>query len=98
MEEMNSSFKIIMFLIHFNPINLMLKYRIIKFESFTDIIIKTKEYINSLTLEKAPLTKDYNVGRVYVEEPEVVERKSSALDFEAIDKYLADAKEKDLLI
>ena len=42
MQNMNTEFKIIMVLLHFNPINLMLKFSIIKFESFTTIIIETK--------------------------------------------------------
>ena len=42
MQNMGSEFKIIMVLLHFNPINLMLKFSIIKFDNFTTIIIETK--------------------------------------------------------
>ena len=52
MENMDVSFMIIMFLLHFNPVNLILKYTIIKFKNFTEIIIKVKEEINDRTTEK----------------------------------------------
>ena len=76
MLEMDTSFKIVMILLHFNPINLMLKYSIIKFESFTSIIIETKNQIHDKTHEKfsfktdtihstrSDLTNERNVKRV----------------------------------
>ena len=45
-------------LLHFNPINLMLKYTIIKFESFTSIIIHTKSKIFDMTHERYSFKSD----------------------------------------
>ena len=76
MLEMDTSFKIVMMLLHFNPINLMLKYSIIKFDSFTSIIIETKNQIHDKTHKKfsfksdmihssrSDLTNERNVKRV----------------------------------
>ena len=58
MQDMDSEFKIIMILLHFNPINLMLKYSIIKFESFTTIIITTKKEIADMMYEKFSFKTD----------------------------------------
>ena len=52
MQTMDFQFQIIMILLHFNPINLMLKYSIIKFKSFTSIIIQTKTEIKGITHER----------------------------------------------
>ena len=52
MQTMDFSFMIIMLLLHFNPINLMLKYSIIRFKSFTSIIIQTKNEIHDATHER----------------------------------------------
>ena len=45
-------------MIHFNPINLILKYSIIKFESFTTIIIDTKNEIADMMFEKFSFQTD----------------------------------------
>ena len=58
MQNMDNQFQIIMVLLHFNPINLMLKYSIIKFESFTSIIIETKNHIHDMTHEKFSFKSD----------------------------------------
>ena len=58
MQNMNTEFQIIMILLHFNPINLMLKYSIIKFESFTTIIITTKKEIADMMYEKFSFKSD----------------------------------------
>ena len=50
MEDMDTTFKIIMALIHFNPINLILKYIIIKFEDFTMVMSNVKRELNEKTL------------------------------------------------
>ena len=46
MQEMDTSFIIIMALLHFNPINLILKYIIIKFEDFTMVMSIVKRELN----------------------------------------------------
>lgn len=51
-QEMDSSFKMIMLLLHFNPIDLILKYMIIKLEDLPDIISSVKEY--GKTLNQVP--------------------------------------------
>ena len=74
MDDMDTTFQIIMILLHFNPVNLMLKYAIIKLQSFTEIIIAVKEHINDLTKEKpnlniesiiSHLTEDSNIENSY---------------------------------
>ena len=51
---MDPSFMVIMILLHFNPVNILLKYTIIKLQSFTEIIVAVKSYINDLTKERPP--------------------------------------------
>ena len=50
MKEMDTTFMVIMALIHFNPINLILKYIIIKFEDFTMVMSTVKRELNEKTL------------------------------------------------
>ena len=50
MKDMDTSFLVIMALIHFNPINLILKYIIIKFEDFTMVMSTVKRELNEKTL------------------------------------------------
>ena len=49
MKDMDTTFMIIMAMIHFNPVNLILKYIIIKFEDFTTIMSLVKKDLNELT-------------------------------------------------
>ena len=50
MKDMDTTFMVIMVLIHFNPINLILKYIIIKFEDFTMVMSSVKRELNEKTL------------------------------------------------
>ena len=46
-----------MFLIHFNPINLILKFAIVNFDNFTEKTRQIKEYINNQTNDYGEYTQ-----------------------------------------
>ena len=45
-----------MILLHFNPVNLILKYMIINFENFTQCLILVRKFINEQNCEFNPIT------------------------------------------
>ena len=51
MNQIDKQFQFVMFMLHLDPLSLILKLVIVKYESFTGIMISVKEYIHDQNMK-----------------------------------------------